>query len=284
MAALQMKFPGWRGKVLTLSYDDGTVHDIKMMEILDRYGLKAAFHLSAGLFFPEDGIREKYDGRMKRSEAKALYIGSGHEVACHALNHSPLAVLTEPEIIQEVMEDRKDLESEFGTIISGFAYPFGSVNSKAEAVLKSCGIQYARCSGRTGNFSFPPENWLRISSTCHHKAENLMELAKSFVEANPPTLRNMMFFMYGHSYEFAREDNWEILERFAEYVGGRADIWYATPGQIRAYTKAFEALERSADGKILHNPTNTTLYVTDMVLPGEEGRKISIEPGQTVFL
>ena len=284
MAALQMKFPGWRGKVLTLSYDDGTVHDIRMMEILNRYGLKASFHLSAGLFFPEDGVREKYDGRMKLSEAKALYIGSGHEVACHAWEHAPLAVLTEPEIVNEVMEDRKGLEREFGTIITGLAYPYGSVNDKTEAVLKTCGIQYARCSGRSGNFAFPPENWLRINSTCHHKAENLMELAKKFAESAPPILRNMMFFMYGHSYEFDRDDNWEVLERFAEYMGGRQDIWYATPGQIRAYTKAFDALERSADGKILHNPTNTKLYLAEITIPSGDSKPVSLEPGQTITL
>jgi len=284
MAAVQMKFPGWRSKVLTLSYDDGTVHDIKMMQILDRFGLKAAFHLSAGLFFPEDGLREKYDGRMKLSEAKALYIGSGHEVACHGLDHAPLAQLTDTEILQQVMEDRKGLEAAFGTIMTGLAYPYGSVNARAEAVLKTCGIQYARCSGRTGNFSFPPENWLRISSTCHHNAENLMELAKRFVESEPPVFRNMMFFMYGHSYEFDRDGNWEVLERFAQYMGLREDIWYATPGQVRRYTKAFEALERSADGKILRNPTDTKLYVTEMVLPGGAGQRISLEPGETVRL
>ena len=282
--ALQMKFPGWLGKVLTLSYDDGTVHDIKMIEILDRFGLKAAFHLSAGLFFPEEGGREKYDGRMKLSEAKALYIGSGHEVACHGLSHSPLAVLTEPEIVQEVMEDRKGLEAAFGSIMTGLAYPYGSVNARAEAVLKSCGIQYARCSGRTGNFGFPPENWLRISSTCHHKAENLMELAKQFVEANPPSLRNMMFFMYGHSYEFNRDNNWNVLETFAAYMGGREEIWYATPGQVRSYTDAFEALERSADGHIIHNPTNQTVYFKVHGLPDHEGEDLLLEPGCTVVL
>lgn len=284
MATLQMRFPNWRGKVLTLSYDDGTVHDIRMIEILNKYGLKAAFHLNSGMFFPEDKERACFDGRMKLSEAKALYIGSGHEVAAHALTHPPLAVLTEQEIAYEIMEDRKNLEREFGTIVRGLAYPYGSVGEKTPDILRTCGIQYARCSGRTGNFAFPPANWLQISSTCHHKAENLFDLAKQFVEAETPALRNMMFFMYGHSYEFNRDNNWDLLESFAAYTGGREDIWYATPGEICAYSKAFAAIERSMDGHIFHNPTSQTLYFMVKGLPGYEEKQLSLEPGQTVVL
>lgn len=284
MATVHMRFPQWREKVLTLSYDDGTVHDIRMVEILNRYGLKAAFHLNSAQFFPEDGVRERFDGRMKLSEAKALYIGSGHEVAGHALNHAPLAVLTEQEIAYEVLEDRKRLEAAFGSIVTGFAYPYGSVGEKSADVLRTCGIQYARCSGRTGNFIYPPDNWMKISSTCHHKAENLMELAKKFVELRPVYHRNMMFFMYGHSYEFDRDNNWELLENFAAYMGGREEIWYATPGQVRAYAKAFDALERSADGHVLHNPTSQTLYFMVKGLPGYEEKQLSLEPGETICL
>lgn len=284
MATLEMKFPGWRGKVVTLSYDDGTVHDIKMVEILDKYGLKASFHLNAAQFFPEDGVRERFDGRMKLSEAKKLYIGSGHEVAAHGLNHAPLAILNDTEILYEVMEDRKCLEKEFGVLVKGFAYPYGSVGASSAEILKACGIRYARCSGRSGNFAFPPANWLQIHSTCHHKAENLMELARKFVESKLTVYRNMMFFMYGHSYEFNREDNWDILENFAAYIGGREDIWYATPGEIWAYHNAFEALERSADGHIIHNPTNQTVYVIVHGSPAHEGEKLCLEPGRTVVL
>lgn len=284
MATLEMKFPNWRGKVVTLSYDDGTVHDIRMVEILDKYGLKSSFHLNAAQFFPEDGVRERFDGRMKLSEAKKLYIDSGHEVAGHALNHPPLSVLTDPEIVYEVLEDRKILEREFGTIVRGFAYPYGALGGGCTQLLKSCGVRYARCSGRTGGFLYPPADWLQISSTCHHKAENLMELAQKFVEAKPPYHRNMMFFMYGHSYEFNRDDNWEVLEKFAAYIGGREDIWYATPGEIWAYNNAFEALERSADGHIIHNPTNQTVYFKVHGLPDHEGEDLLLEPGCTVVL
>jgi len=75
-----------------------------------------------------------------------------------------------------------------------------------------------------------------------------------------------------------------MLERFAEYMGGREDIWYATPGEIRSYAKAFETLERSADGHIIHNPTNQTVYAIVRGDPAHEGEKLLLEPGWTVVL
>ena len=42
-----MRFPGGKSKALTLSYDDGCQSDRKMIEILDRYGIKATFNLNS---------------------------------------------------------------------------------------------------------------------------------------------------------------------------------------------------------------------------------------------
>ena len=47
----------------------------------------ATFNINTGLYLAEETTREKFYGRMKLSEAKKLYIKSGHEVAVHALTH-----------------------------------------------------------------------------------------------------------------------------------------------------------------------------------------------------
>lgn len=48
--ALFMRFPGGRAKALTLSYDDNVKQDFRMMEILDRHGLKCTFNINTGCF------------------------------------------------------------------------------------------------------------------------------------------------------------------------------------------------------------------------------------------
>ena len=42
MADLWMRFPGGLTKALTLSYDDGVEQDARLMEIMQKHGLKGA--------------------------------------------------------------------------------------------------------------------------------------------------------------------------------------------------------------------------------------------------
>ena len=46
---IYLRFPGFLKKALTLSYDDGVDTDIKMIDILNRHGIKATFNLNTGL-------------------------------------------------------------------------------------------------------------------------------------------------------------------------------------------------------------------------------------------
>ncbi len=41
-----------------------------------------------------------------------------------------------------------------------------------------------------------------------------------------------MMYVWGHSYEFTNQNNWELMEDFCKLVGGRDDIWYATNIEI----------------------------------------------------
>lgn len=45
--------------------------------------------------------------------------------------------------------------------------------------------------------------------------------------------------MWGHSYEFENNNNWDILKNFCKTAGGREDIWYATNIEICDYISAF---------------------------------------------
>ena len=89
MSNLLMRFPGGRPKAFTMSYDDGVEQDIRLMEIMDRHGLKGTFNINSGLFAPEGTVYPagQVHRRMTRERAVRLYQGSGHEVAVHGLTH-----------------------------------------------------------------------------------------------------------------------------------------------------------------------------------------------------
>ena len=67
---MKMRLKDGKTKVLTLSYDDGVVQDIRLIEIMNRYGLKGTFNINSASYLPENKVREKFYGRMKLSEAK----------------------------------------------------------------------------------------------------------------------------------------------------------------------------------------------------------------------
>lgn len=275
---MYMKLKDGKSKVLTLSYDDCVVQDIRLVKTLNKYGIKATFNINTGVYLPEEVTREKFYGRMKLSEAKELYINSGHEVAVHALTHPFLEKMKTDAVLTEIIEDRRNIEQQYGTLARGMAYPFGTYNLEVIDALEKCGICYSRTTKTTESFRFP-EKWLELNPTCHHNNPKLMDLAKKFIEEKSIYISdNWLFYLWGHSYEFDNNDNWEVIENFAEYVGGRDDVWYATNIEIYDYVKAYEKLQTSIDQNIIHNPSAIDVWFY------HKNQTYCVKGGQTLYL
>lgn len=257
---LTMLFEGGKRKALTFSYDDGTIHDRKLVSLMNQYGMKGTFNLNSGLFGRKENlVINGFDtdfSRIEAKEVKNLY--EGHEVASHTLQHPSLTGLPRNMGAAEVLKDRHNLEELTGELIRGFAYPYGAYNEQVEEVLSACGIEYARTVHSTNGFELPAD-FLEWNPTCHHESPELMELLEGFCKAN--TWNPQVFYLWGHSYEFAQKDNWQLIEDFMKYVSAYKDrIWFATNIEIVDYVKAFRELKRSTDGRILYNPTGMTLW------------------------
>ena len=189
---------------------------------------------------------------------KEIYAKSSWEIAAHAYTHASLVGLPANIAAEEVLRDRKELEDIFGTVIRGFAYPYGAFDDQSVEILRSCGICYARTVQSTRDFRLP-KDWLRLQATCHHNDPELMNLADKFVKA-----RNwwdpMLFYLWGHSYEFEANDNWDVIERFAQAVSGKEDIWYAANIEIYDYCRAFSQLVFNTAMTLCVNPTARDLW------------------------
>lgn len=242
-------FPGGKHKVLTMSYDDGKIDDRKLVNIFNRNGIKGTFHLNSGLL--EDEIR------IKPEEWKEIY--KGHEVSCHTVLHPTIARCPLPQVAVQVLEDRRALERAVGYPVRGMSYPNGSYNQDIVDMLPGLGIEYCRVVGSTDDFAIP-ENFLTWKSTCHHN-HNLLENGKRFTELFKTQYLYMMY-VWGHSYEFSIDGNWEMMEEFCRMVGGRDDTWYATNIQIVDYMNAAKNLKFSMDGDMVYNPSASSVWVS----------------------
>ena len=260
MANLIMRFPGGLPKALTLSYDDGVEQDEKLIGIAERYGLKGTFNINSGCFPPEDVTYTPgtIHRRMPLNRLKDVYANSSWEIAAHAYTHASLVGLPANAAAEEVLRDRKELEDIFGTVIRGFAYPYGAYDDRSVEVLRSCGICYARTVQSTRDFHLP-KDWLRLPATCHHNDPELMKLADRFVTAQR-WWDPMLFYLWGHSYEFEANDNWDVIEAFAEKVSGKKDIWYATNIEVYDYCEAFSRLIFNTAMNLCVNPSARDLW------------------------
>lgn len=278
MQRLILRFKDFKPKALTLSYDDGVEQDIKLIKIMNKYGVKGTFNINSGLFAKEGTVYKEGEihRRMTKKECYNLYKDSGHEVAIHALTHPHLEDFPQNAVIDEVITDKKNLEQMFGTIVRGMAYPYGTYNDLVVDALKVCDVAYSRTTRSTEKFDIP-KDWLRLSATCHHNNPNLMSLAKKFVEdevKNVPYL----FYLWGHSYEFEQKNNWNVIEEFCEFVSNKEDVWYATNIEIYDYIKAFESLILSNDAKIIKNPSALDIYFI------KDNKEYVIKSGETLFV
>ena len=252
-----MRFPGFKAKAMTFSYDDAVIFDERLIEIMRRYGLKGTFNVNAGM------LSKDFYRRMSKDEAVKLYEESGMEVAMHGYMHEFLAGSTGADIIKEYYQDKIELESIFGKIMRGGAYAFGVVSDEIVGVLKTLGLSYFRTTACTGGFDVPTD-WLRCGPTCRHADPKLMQLLDAFLAETPDKIYNAkprLFYLFGHSYEFEDNNNWDLIENFCKKVAEHDDIWHATNVEIYDYVQAYNGLIFSAAGDKILNNSATDVYL-----------------------
>ena len=110
----------------------------------------------------------------------------------------------------------------------------------------------------TGRFDLP-EDYLEWNPTCRHTGP-LMELTREFLDREYDQ-RLCLFYVWGHSYGFEQDQNWEQMEAFAREAGGRDEIWYASNLEIYDYMKAASELRFTADCSRVFNPSALDVWI-----------------------
>lgn len=255
-----MRFPEGKTKVVTLSYDDCMEEDRNLIDLMEKYGLKGTFNLIPGWFAKEGTVYPEGENYrlVTEKKAKEMYDHPLVEVANHGNCHKYMTSLSTAEMADDMLACRKKLEELFARNIRGMAYPYGWYSEELEKVLAMCGVVYSRTVCSTCEFELP-DNWLEWHPTCHHDDERLMDLAEEFVQMKPKETPKM-FYVWGHTFEFEGNNNWNVIEEFMKKVSGKADTWYATNMEIYQYVKAYENLDISANGKRIVNPSKIPVW------------------------
>lgn len=280
-----LRFPGGLAKAVTLSYDDGCRADIRFSETICAHGLKCTFNINSGFIAEKEG-----DWHLTREQIKKYLIDTGNEIAVHGKYHRALGKVTPVDGIRDVLECRTELENDFGMIIRGMAYPDSGITrfengadyADIKHYLKDLGIVYSRTLGGDNDSFALPTDWHAWMPTAHHTNPELFgyidkflnEPMSSYDASQTPGL----FYLWGHSFEFENNKNWDLLDKICSALSNKPDVWYATNIEIYDYVSAYRSLVFSADGSTVYNPTLLTVWFT------EDGKLFSVKSGETLII
>lgn len=281
MKMLFMRYPNGFAKAVTFSYDDGVPADKRLAAIFDKYGMKATFNHTC-----------MSKNNYTAEQIEEYFLSKGHEIAVHGANHRATGHLSPIEGIREVLDCRLELEQRCGRIIRGMAYPDSGITrmgqlsdyDKIKHYLTEMDIAYARTLAGDNNLFELPEDFHAWMPTAHHNNPQIMEYIDEFLgldlSENVYYARRYprLFYVWGHSYEFDNDGNWEHIERICEKFASANDVWYATNMEIYDYVQAYKSLIYSADRYTVYNPSLHTVWFD------VDGRLYALKSGETIRL
>ena len=261
------RYPNGKHFAVTFSYDDGDKADRRLVDIFNNYGMKATFNL----------IPSRFDGKTVVSSGELRSLYDGHEIACHSYSHPHLARLPLTGQSREIALGRLSLERLSGRLVRGMATPYGEKNDDTIVAMKAAGMAYCRNAGVSGGLSVPAD-FLDWTPSCHHTgAPAVIEKFRN-EWIHQPWQYGGLLFIWGHSFEFDRADNWELAEQICSSLAGIDDVWFATNIEIYDYITAQRSLVISCDGDVIFNPSAVDVWVS------QNGSPICIKGGETIRL
>jgi hypothetical protein len=73
-----------------------------------------------------------------------------------------------------------------------------------------------------GSIMFPKGKMKALALSCDDGVEQ-------FIKLEPAV--SQVFYLWGHSYEFDTDRNWQVIEEFCRFMANREDIFYAANRQ-----------------------------------------------------
>ena len=223
---------------VTTSWDDGSVSDIKLSNLLEKYSLKATFYITKSYRHIERPLTIK----------EIIELGKKHEIGAHTLTHLDLDKISIKSANDEILGSKVYLENLLGRDVKMFCYPRGKYNAEIIGIVKKAGFIGARTCNH-GDFNMPndPYKWqitlhasngsprvtFKIWRINHLSIRSLMDWEIRAKELFDWALkRGGVYHLWGHASEIEKKDEWDKLERLLKYIANREGVRYMTNGEV----------------------------------------------------
>jgi peptidoglycan-N-acetylglucosamine deacetylase len=223
--------------IVTTSWDDGSIQDLKLGELLMKYGIKGTFYIPRS---------SKRNTPMQKIDL--LELSARHEIGAHTVNHAHLTLISRSEAKTEIDGSKLYLEDITGKKISMFCYPFGEFNEDTKQIVKASGFIGARTVKFNGLKDIPdPYEFGITTPASNHQSDESGEIARYSQAVSIKSLADWeikakllfdlaiadggIWHLWGHSWEIGDHNDWSKLERVLNYVSHRPGVLYASNGE-----------------------------------------------------
>ena len=235
-------------KIVTTSWDDGYTTDKKLCSILKTYGIKGTIY--SPLEYPEYEI-------LNYDELKEL--SKDFEIGSHTYSHKILPLLSEEEIMTELLKSKEKLEEITSNDVISFCYPDGKYDQHVVDCVKKSGYKGART---TSLFRTNISNPFLMGTTIQAVDRMILSKGKQILNTDNKNFGNYLlsggrifknwhslaissfdyvmknggiWHLWGHSKEIEDNNDWKQLEKVLEYVsnnGKKNNAEFLTNGEI----------------------------------------------------
>ena len=248
-------YPNGKRKAFVLTYDDGVLQDVRLVLLLNKYGVKGTFNLNSLLMEREFVWHHEKIGPVRRlPTAIASHLYEGHEVASHSCTHPDLSGMSREAIMHELGHDKYLLEQLTGQSVKGFGVPFDYYDGIAVECVRDLGFVYGRGSEETRSYA-PVWDPYRQQAGMFHLSEGLTEFVDGFLRTEEELAACIIV---GHSYDLDAEHLWETTEEICKAVSSNEDVLSMPHLELVEYQQAM--LRAEIVGDTVHNHSNRPLW------------------------
>lgn len=245
---------------ITSSWDDRNVLDLKLADLLNKYGVKGTFY-----------VQRKRNSRSLSDEEVKRISDAGFEIGAHSLTHRDLTTISLAEAREEIRDSKAYLEDLLGKKVNMFCYPRGKYNSSIVELVKEAGFVGARtveaftfhvpsepfCFGTTLQvFPFPFLFTDRGKIILHQNLFYPFFRAHRFLKAIRSPIKGYISFqglaevtlnhaerirgvwhLWGHSWEIEQFKRWKSLEKILGSLKNRKADYCTNEELLRSIKK-----------------------------------------------
>lgn len=219
--------------IVTTSWDDGSKEDLRLSELLAKYGVRGTFY-----------VPRSHQKAHPLREEEILVVAEKHEIGAHTLGHVDLTCIPTEQAQAEIAGSKAYLENILGKSVRMFCYPYGRYNDGIKAIVTSSKftgartLDYAKSTAVTDPYEVgvtlhasdsSPRTTLRIWRKYRMPLQSLLNWeARAKALFQVALTEGGVWHLWGHSWEINDRRDWDRLERVLDHVSRRDGVLYAT--------------------------------------------------------